>query len=90
MVGNSTGLWPYFLSAALFAIRVTTSRATGFSPYYLLYGINPVLSFNVSESTWQTLDWDKVKDTTDLLALRIRQLQHCDPNLEQASEDIKK
>ncbi|THU81529.1 hypothetical protein K435DRAFT_693342 [Dendrothele bispora CBS 962.96] len=88
-VGDSKGLWPNFLYAALFTIRITTSRATGFSPYYLLYGTHPVLSFDVTESTWQTLDWDKVSSTSDLLALRIRQLQRRDPKLEEASNKLK-
>ncbi|THU83349.1 hypothetical protein K435DRAFT_556805, partial [Dendrothele bispora CBS 962.96] len=89
-VGDSVGLWPNFLHAALFAIRITTSRSTGFSPYYLLYGTHPVLSFDVTEATWQTLDWDKATSTTDLLALRILQLQRRDPNLEVASKELRK
>ncbi|THU76024.1 hypothetical protein K435DRAFT_705840 [Dendrothele bispora CBS 962.96] len=89
-VGDSVGLWPSFLHAALFTIQITTSRATGFSPYYLLYGTHPVLSFDVTEATWQTLDWDKVSSTVDLLALRIFQLQRRDPKLEEASKELRK
>jgi hypothetical protein len=37
--GDAKGNWPRFLHAVLFAIRVTVSRATGFSPYYLLYAV---------------------------------------------------
>ncbi|THU89310.1 hypothetical protein K435DRAFT_566407, partial [Dendrothele bispora CBS 962.96] len=54
-----------------------------------LYGTHSVLSFNVTESTWQTLDWDKVISTSNRLALRIRQLQRRDSKLEEASNKLK-
>ncbi|KIK51895.1 hypothetical protein GYMLUDRAFT_115402, partial [Collybiopsis luxurians FD-317 M1] len=74
-VGDAIGNWPYLLSPALFVIWITASRVTGFSPYYLHYGVHPVLSFNVLEVTWQMLDWDKVATTAKLLTMRILQLQ---------------
>ncbi|KIK60045.1 hypothetical protein GYMLUDRAFT_168675, partial [Collybiopsis luxurians FD-317 M1] len=59
----------------LFALRITASRATAFSPYYLLYSMHPVLSFNILEVTWQMLDWDKVSTTAELITTCILQLQ---------------
>ncbi|KAJ7247282.1 hypothetical protein C8J57DRAFT_1081014 [Mycena rebaudengoi] len=70
-------------------MRITTSRATGFSPYYLLYGVHPVLSFDIAEITWQTLDWDKIYTTEDLLAIRARQLSRRDPKMKEANERIR-
>ncbi|KAJ7136540.1 hypothetical protein C8R43DRAFT_893861 [Mycena crocata] len=70
-------------------MRVTTSRATGFSPYYLLYGVHPVFSFDVTEITWQTLDWDKVRTHEELLALRALQLSRREPKLEEASNKLR-
>lgn len=74
--GDKKSHWPRYLTAALFASRVTVSLATGYSPYYLLYGVHPVFSFDLTEATWQTLDWDKVRTHEDLLAIRIQQLKH--------------
>ncbi|KAI0323706.1 hypothetical protein GY45DRAFT_1211979, partial [Cubamyces sp. BRFM 1775] len=54
----------------LFAMRTTESRATGFSPFYLLYGEHPVVLFDVEKATWQTLDWDQVHLHEDLIAIR--------------------
>ncbi len=83
--GDAIGRWPSLLHPALFAIRITTSRATGFAPYFLLYGVHPVLSFDLSELTWQTLDWHLVSTTTELLALRTLQLERRDPKLREAN-----
>lgn len=82
------GKWPVLLPTALFAIWVTVSRAMGFAPYYLLYGIHPILSFDLEEATWTTLNWDKVTDMIGLLAIRILQLCWWDPNLREASEQV--
>ncbi|KAJ7467408.1 hypothetical protein B0H11DRAFT_1732734 [Mycena galericulata] len=70
-------------------MRVTTSRATGFSPYYLLYGVHPVFSFDIAEITWQTLDWDKVHTHEELLAIRARQLSRRDPKMREANKKIR-
>ncbi|THU85287.1 hypothetical protein K435DRAFT_590636, partial [Dendrothele bispora CBS 962.96] len=72
--GDSQGKWPLYLAAGLFAVRITVSRSTGYSPYFLLYGIHPVMSFDITEHTWQTLDWDRVQTHEELLAIRILQL----------------
>jgi len=49
-------------------------RNTGFSPYYLLYGQHLLLPFDVTDSTFHILDWSKVTNTMELLALRMQQL----------------
>lgn len=67
--GDAKGNWPRYLHAVLFSMRVTVSRATGFSPYYLLYGTHPIFSFDLTEITWQTLDWHTVHTHEDLLAM---------------------
>ncbi|KAJ6525345.1 hypothetical protein B0H19DRAFT_860880, partial [Mycena capillaripes] len=50
------------------------SRATGYSPYYWLYGVRPVFSFDINEITWQTLHRHKVRTHAELLAIRAQQL----------------
>ncbi|KAJ7104911.1 hypothetical protein C8R44DRAFT_639724 [Mycena epipterygia] len=70
-------------------MRVTVSRATGYSPYYLLYGVHPVFSFDINEITWQTLDWDKVRTHEELLAIRAKQLSRRDSKMREANERIR-
>jgi len=66
--------WPDYVHHAFFADRVTVRRATGFSPFYLLYGIDPVLPLNLTEATYLVSGFRKHMPTEDLLALRILQL----------------
>lgn len=40
-------MWDDFLNAALFACRIRTHSTTGFSPFYLTYGCEPVLPGDV-------------------------------------------
>ena len=39
--------WPQHISTLTYAYNCTCSNATGFSPYYLLYGIHPLLPFDI-------------------------------------------
>jgi hypothetical protein len=87
--GDAKGDWPRYLNAVLFAMRVTVSRATGYSPYYLLYGVYPVFSFDINEITWQTLDWHRVRTHEELLAIRAQQLSRRDPKMREANGKIR-
>ena len=71
---NHISSWPKYLPAALLAVRTTTSRATNCTPYFLVYGMNCLFPFDMTDRTWNYLDWHKVHSTEDLLALRILQL----------------
>lgn len=88
VTGDAKGTWPKYLHAALFACRITVSRSSGYSPYFLLYGVHPVLSFDYTELTWQTLDWDKVRTHEDLITIRIQQLERRDIKLQDARKRI--
>jgi hypothetical protein len=48
--------WPLFVHTILLAIHCTISRMTGFPPYLLLYGHDPLLRFDIADHTWETLD----------------------------------
>ena len=52
MCGNDLNRWPTLLPAAFFADRITIRRATGFSPYYLLHGVHPLLPCDLAEATF--------------------------------------
>ena len=42
-IGQPIKNWDKYLNQALFATRIRTHTTTGFSPFYLLYGVNPRL-----------------------------------------------
>jgi hypothetical protein len=70
-------------------MRVTAHRAHGYSPYFLLYGIHPVFAFDITDHTWQTLDWHDVKTYADLITLRAQQILRRDELLTPALEALR-
>ena len=50
-------------------------RATGFSPYYLLYGRPHLFPYNLKDESWYTVDWHDVRSTEDLIAVRALQIR---------------
>jgi transposase InsO family protein len=81
--------WPQMLSAAVFADRVTVSRVTGFSPFQLLHATLPILPFDLAESTFMVEGFHSGMSTSDLLALRIRQLQKHPKDIERAAKTLR-
>ncbi|KAJ3481241.1 hypothetical protein NLJ89_g12226 [Agrocybe chaxingu] len=71
--GNKKRNWPLYLHAALLATRVTTSRVTGYSPYFLVYGIHPIFSFDLDDATWQTLEWHTIARRDEVAEQSYRQ-----------------
>jgi hypothetical protein len=70
--------WHQQVGLAAFADWVTVSSVTGYSPYYLLHGLHPLLPFDLFEATFLVEDFRSGMSTSDLLALRIQQLQKHD------------
>jgi hypothetical protein len=82
--------WHKLVDLAVFADRITVSSVTGYSPYYLLHGAHPLLPFDLLEATFMIDGYESGMSTSDLLALRIRQLQRHEEDINQASETLKK
>jgi hypothetical protein len=88
--GNKLSDWPKLLPHALFADRITARRATGYSPYFLLYGTDPVLPLDLFECTYLVSGFDSRISTEELLTLRIRQLRKLPADIAKAAEKLKK
>nr|GAT48253.1 predicted protein [Mycena chlorophos] len=82
--------WPELLPLAVFADRITVSRITGYSPYQLLHGTDPVLPFDLAEATFLVSGFRTGMTTAELLALRIRQLSKLNSDVERATETLRK
>ena len=82
--------WPERVHLAFFADRVTTRRVTGFSPFYLLHGVDPVLPFDLTEATFMISGYRAGLTSAELLALRIRQLDKRPEDIQRAAEAVKR
>ena len=73
--------WPEVAPSVFWAERVTTRKTTGFSPYYMAHGVEPILPFDLTEVTFLVLVDLSEMSTTALVAHRVRQLQKCPVDL---------
>ncbi|TFK16339.1 hypothetical protein FA15DRAFT_552810, partial [Coprinopsis marcescibilis] len=44
--------WSRFASSVLWAERTAIQRSTGYSPYYIAHGVEPLFPFDLAEATW--------------------------------------
>ena len=87
MSRNNPYRWPENLSRALFAKRVTVTNR-GYSPYQLVFGQTPLFSIDFILESFFIINWNNVKNTTDLLSARMRQIERKDQDLELAREKL--
>jgi hypothetical protein len=64
-----------FLPLVLFADRISTKRTTGYSPYELVFGQRAALPIDLDVESFLGVDWEEVRDTSDLLVARSKQLE---------------
>jgi hypothetical protein len=88
--GTPIKRWPEKLPEAVFADRITISRVTGFSPYQLLHGTDPVLPLDLAEATFMAEGFYARMPTSDLIALRMRQLSKHPDDVARAACILKK
>ncbi|KAI0353426.1 hypothetical protein OH77DRAFT_1382617, partial [Trametes cingulata] len=81
--------WPELLPLAVFADRISIRRSTGFSPYFLLHGVHPILPMDLRESTFMVQGFRSNMSHTELLALRIRQLERKPRDIARAAEVLR-
>jgi hypothetical protein len=87
MCGDKISKWPSLLPAAIYADRITARRATGFSPYYLLHGVHPLLPCDLAEATFMVQCDDHMTDE-ELLVARIRQIVKMPEDVAQARRTL--
>jgi hypothetical protein len=82
-MGGGGKRWRNNLAAVLLAERTSIHQPTGVSPFFLIYGREAILPYEVRYPVWRLLDWNKARTGEDLLALRARQLQLRDEDMEE-------
>jgi hypothetical protein len=67
--------WPTVAPFIFWADRATTCKATGYSPFYMAHGVEPILPFDITMATFLVPDLVKPLATDDLIAARAWQLE---------------
>jgi hypothetical protein len=66
--------WRQVLPQVFWAERVTIRKATGYSPYYMVHGVHPLLPFDFLEANHLLPPPSDTMSTEELVSLRARQL----------------
>ena len=66
--------WHKVLPQVFWAERATIRKTTGYSPYYMVHGVHPLLPFDVLKATFLAPSQDFGISTKDLIATRAIQL----------------
>jgi hypothetical protein len=88
--GFKIGNWPYKVHHAFFADKIMPQHSSGFTPFYLLHGVDAVMPFDLAEATSLVKGFSQGMSTVELLAWRIQQLEKCPEDLVCAAAAIKK
>ena len=73
--------WPIVTPHIFWADHVMVRKDTGFSPFYMAHGIDPILPFNFTEATFLVPKMEKALSYTDLIAIRACQLEKWESDL---------
>jgi hypothetical protein len=70
----NTKQWYWFLQSVLWADRTSIRKRTGYSPYYMVTGLHPILPLDAAEATWMTRPPEKVMTFEEMIGSRARAL----------------
>jgi hypothetical protein len=80
--------WPMVAPFAFWADHTTTCKLTGYSPFYMVHGVEPTLPFDLTQATFLVPDLTQPLSTNDLLAICACQLQKRPADLAAISHHI--
>ena len=69
---------------------MTIQKSTGYSPFYLAHGVEPLLPFDLAEATYLAPKMDSLMSTEDLIAQRAIMLQKRPEDLLRVRERVLK
>ena len=81
--------WPSMVDAACHADRITVRRSTGYSPYFLLHGVHPLLPGDLADATFMVSKYRPGMPTAKLIEARTQQLLRLPKDLAKARSVLK-
>ena len=85
---ENTSKWYWFLQSVLWADRTSIRKRTGYSPYYMVTGLEPILPLDAAEATWLTRPPERVMTFEEMIGSRARALAKHRTHLIQMRERI--
>ena len=82
--------WPDVAPSVFWAERVTIQKSTGYSPFYLAHGVEPLLPFDLAEATYLAPRMESIMTTEELIAQRAIMLQKRPQDLQRVREQVLK
>jgi len=82
--------WPIAAPSVFWAERITVQKLTGYSPYYIAHGVEPLMQFDLSEATYLAPRLDHLITTEELIALRAKMFQKRPQDLQRVKEMVMK
>jgi hypothetical protein len=71
---KNTSKWYWFLQSVLWADRTSVRKRLGFSPYYMVTGMHPILPLDAAEATWMARAPEQVMTREEMIGSRARTL----------------
>ena len=87
---GDTSRWPDVAPSVFWAERVSIQKSTGYSPYFLAHGVEPLFPFDLAEATYLAPKIDGLMTTEDLIAQRAIMLQKRPQDLLRVREQVVK
>ena len=88
LAGNRPEKWSNHAYHAIWAERISIQRSTGYSPYYMVHGVEPILPFDLAEQTYISPTFSSRISHSELVAIRARALQRRPDDLNRVHERV--
>lgn len=80
--------WRKFLKLALFADRTSHRTSHGHTPFYLVYGWEPIVPLETDIPTWRVVSWTPNQSTEEALDSRLRAILGKQQDIQKAIETV--
>jgi hypothetical protein len=87
---GDTSKWPTRAPHVFWADRATIRKSTGYSPFYMAHGVEPLLPFDITLATFLVPNLTKPLSTADLIATHARQLELREDDLASIRDNVLK
>lgn len=66
--------WYWFLQSVLWADRISIRKRIGYSPYFMVTGLHPILPLDAAEATWLARAPERVMTNEEMIGSKARAL----------------